>query len=173
MTNGAWGRDVGRLGVAALAALALVTMGCRHRGAAVAAAPAPLPEEHCWWAVLRTTLPPDSVAARFQRGFAAIGLSNAAWAHQADTAWARAGAGSVGPGGAAYESRAVAYQRGDSTHFRYWVALVPPAGAPAADGPGGGSIAACGRIARAAAVPTSVPREPTGDESLAVWRRRP
>ena len=149
---------------------ALAGAGCRRKPAAAAPTPAPLDEEYCWWAVLRTTLPPDTVAARFERAFAAVGLTGGGWTRQGDTAWAHAGP-TAGQPGAPYASRAVAYRRGDSTHFRYYVGiaaarLAPPDSAPTL-------IPLCGRIARAAAVPTSTPASPTGEESLPVWRRRP
>lgn len=160
---------------------AALAAGCRRR---VAAAPArvQLVEEHCWWAVMRSTLPPDSVAARFERAFTAVGLTGAARTRQADTAWAHAGPTLLGgPSGATYAGRAVAYWHGDSTHFRYYLAAGPARAGraqPAADtvdpssNPASGRrIALCGEIARAAAIGGSVPRDPTGDEGLDVWTR--
>lgn len=155
--------------------------GCRHRAAAAPPTPAPATEEYCWWTLLRTSLPPDSVAARFQRGYAAAGLTGAAWTSRADTAWARAGptplAGSPGP---SYASRAVAFRQGDSTSFRYFVTVAPPASragrAPAADS---GTrwmnhMGLCGTVARAAGVLWSTPRRPpNAEDSLAVWARVP
>jgi hypothetical protein len=151
---------------ALIALAALTSTACRRTPAAAPApAAAPLDEEYCWWAVLRTTLPPDTVAARFERAFAAVGLAGGGWTRRGDTAWAHAGLP-----GARYASRAVAYRRGDSTHFRYYVAGAPGL-APRDSAPN--VVALCGRIARAAAIPTSTPASPTGDESLSVWRRRP
>jgi hypothetical protein len=57
-----------------------------------------LAEEYCWWAVLRTPLPTDTVAARFERAFA----------------------------------------RGDSTHFRHFLALGPAPGSALRDRVKGG-----------------------------------
>lgn len=56
-----------------LAMVTLAGLGCR-RAPAPAPAPVPLEEEHCWWAVLRSSLPPDSVAAHFERAYGAVGL---------------------------------------------------------------------------------------------------
>ena len=171
-------------GSAALLALAtlaasLIGAGCRRRPAPMPA-PAPLlDEEYCWWAVLRTALPPDSVAARFERAFTEVGLTGAARASRADTAWAHAGPTLLrGEAAGLYESRAVAYRRGDSTHFRYFVAAARPRpedraqpADPAERGPS--PVGFCGQIARTAAIPTSVPPSPTGEEALPVWTRRP
>ncbi len=86
--------------------------GCRHPVVATGTPPPPA-EQHCWWAVIRSALPPDSVAARFQRGFAAAGLTGAMTTHDADTARAHAGPTQLGgAGGAMYSARAVAYVRG-------------------------------------------------------------
>jgi hypothetical protein len=40
-------------------------------------APAPLAQQYCWWSSLRTSLPPDSVAARFARTFTTLGFAPA------------------------------------------------------------------------------------------------
>lgn len=158
--------------------LAAPAAGCRGR----AAAPAPerWPEDHCWWAVARSPLSPDTVAARFAQAFTALGLASAATRRLADTAWAAAGPTPIarGPAGARYASRIVAYRRGDSTHFRHFVAVLPPAGgwarpADTAGGLGGRSIGFCGDVTRAAVVRASLPREPTGEEGLRVWTRAP
>jgi hypothetical protein len=159
--------------------IAVLGAGCRRHPARTVPIRPQLEEEYCWWAVLRSPLPPDSVAARFQRAFTTVGLTGATWTRSADTAWARAGPTSLGGryAGATYESRAVAYWRGDSTHFRHYVAIGqrPEGWAPAADTVsfGGRLIGLCADIARAAAIPTSVPRTLTGEETLPVWRRRP
>jgi hypothetical protein len=154
--------------------------GCRRHRALPVAAPAWAgDEEYCWWAVLRSPLRPDSVAARFAGAFTAVGLTGVAWTRSADTAWAHAGPTALrGAGGATYASRAVAYWHGDSTHFRSYVAVGPPpptAQPQPADTLGRGTdrIALCAAIARAAAVRGSAPRSPTGDESLPVWTRVP
>ncbi|MGI8508837.1 MAG: hypothetical protein ACR2MQ_05890 [Gemmatimonadaceae bacterium] len=153
---------------------ALLSAGCHRHPVGIApvqpALASSAQEGHCWWTVLRTPLPPDSVAVHFQRGFAAIGLTNATWAHSADTAWAYAGPTplSRGPAGAMYASRVVAYLHGDSTHFRYYVSI-----APTSLMKGSVAIPFCGEITTAASVPHSAPRNPTGEETLTVWRRRP
>jgi hypothetical protein len=152
--------------------------GCR-RSVVTTLAPAQMQEDHCWWAVLRSALPPDTVAIRFQRAFTTVGLTDASWTHGGDTAWARAGPTPLSGrhAGAMYSSRAVAFRRGDSTHFRYYVAIaLPPGGQmarPDTVNVGARQIDFCGEIARAAAIPTSAPRSPTGEETLTVWTRTP
>lgn len=141
---------------------ALLSAGCHRHPVVIAPAQPALAssaqEDPCWWTVLRTTLPPDSVAVHFQRGFAAVGLANATWAHSADTAWAYAGPTplSRGPAGAVYASRVVAYLHGDSTHFRYYVSI-----APTSLMRGSVIIPFCGEIATATDIPRSAPN----------WRR--
>lgn len=164
---------------------ALSGVGCHRQHVATARAHGALASpdwDYCWWAAMRTTIPPDSVAVRFERGFTAIGLTDATWAHSADTAWAHAGPTPLRdgeqqlPAGVTYESRAVAYATGDSTHFRYWFRTNPPQGgwARAADSvEATRPFAICGRIAQAADIQSSVPKFPTGEETLAVWRHRP
>jgi hypothetical protein len=46
---------------------------CNPSPPKVAVVPVPLDEEHCWWAVYRTSLPLDTVANRFARAFAPVG----------------------------------------------------------------------------------------------------
>jgi hypothetical protein len=152
-------------------------VGCRP-SVVTTPVPAQMQEDHCWWAVLRSALPPDTVAIRFQRAFTAVGLTDATWTRSADTAWARAGPTLLSGryAGATYASRAVAYRRGDSTLFRHYVAIALPTDRqmprPDTVNMGARQISFCGEIARAAAIPTSVPRSPTGEETLTVWTRR-
>jgi hypothetical protein len=173
------------VGMRSLSCAAIVMMvaaplgaGCR-RSVVSTTVPAQMQEDHCWWAVLRSPLQPDTVAIRFLRAFTTVGLAHAAWTRSGDTAWARAGPTQLSDrhGGAMYSSRAVAYRRGDSTHFRHYVAIAlsPDGRVAAVDtvGMGARQIGFCGEIARAAALPTSVPRSPTGEETLTVWTRTP
>jgi hypothetical protein len=152
---------------------------CHRQPARTTPAPAWAIGHYCWWAVLRSPLPPDSVAAHFQRAYAAVGLTDAMWTQRADTAWAHAGPSALGGqiGGAQYESRAVAYRRGDSTHFRYYVSIAPPPAASAQPSDtvdtSGASLAFCGDVARTVGFRWSAPRDPTGEESLPVWTRQP
>jgi hypothetical protein len=158
--------------------IAAVGAGCRR-----SASPAPLPtqssldEDYCWWTVMRTTLPLDSVATRFERAFAAAGLAGAIPTYRGDTAWVHAGPTPVGDPAIVSESRVVAYRHGDSTHFRHFVAIAPHAtGRPQradTSNLAGHRIGLCARILRAAAIPSWAPREPTGEETLDVWKRRP
>lgn len=152
--------------------------GCRSRPTTVPTRPWAV-GEHCWWAVLRSDLPPDSVAAHFERAFTAAGLSDATWRHRGDTAWAHAGPTALGgePAGARVESRAVAYWHGDSTHFRYYVDLASPPGgwAPTADTTKRSArrIGFCQDIAQRVGFRWSRPPDPTGEESLRLWTRMP
>jgi hypothetical protein len=148
--------------------LAVLSAGCRSHPVVTTPETARLSEEYCWWAVMRSPLPPDSVAARFQGAFTSVGLTSSTWTRSADTAWAHAGPTALaGASGAMYESRVVAYWHGDSTHFRHYVSMARQPGNSA------NKIALCQEIGRAAAVPTSVPREPTGEEALKLWTRIP
>jgi len=172
----------------AAASLALVGLfggtSCR-RQLAVEAAPLALREQHCWWAVFRTTLPPDSVAVHFVHAFAQLGLRGGRWTQRGDTTWAHAGPTTLTTWhGAIYAARVVAYRVGDSTHFRHFVSVAPPPGGwPAsydsvtADGrhiaisPSGSPIGFCGALGRAAEVHGTAPADPDGEEKLEIWTR--
>ncbi len=146
----------------------VLSSGCRHR-ATPAPAPAPAKWEYCWWTVLVTTLPLDSVATRFERAFLATGHTGVNRMRIADTAWTLAGLAPIDSvTRATYSARAVAFRQGDTTRFRYYVAVSPPTDSAA------NRIALCGTIARAAAIPTmTYRRDPNADDSLAVWNRVP
>ena len=154
-----------------------LSAGCRHDPVVVASAPAPLDEHHCWFAVAQSPLPADSVAAHFQRAFATLGLTGASWARSADTAWAHAGPTPLerGSGRTTYASRVVAYWHGDSTHFRWYVAMPRAGESQSADtaSRSGDMIGFCGDISRAAAVHGLAPQWPNGEDTLPVWRARP
>jgi hypothetical protein len=168
-----------------VALLAATGAGC-HRAALpmpAASAPLALEEEYCWWTVFRTTLPPDSVAEHFVRAFAQLGLSGGTRAARGDTAWAHAEptTRTEWPGGT-FAARVVAYRVGDSTHFRHFVSVAPPAGGwPAshdsvtADGrhvsisPQGARIGLCGALGRATQVHGTAPVNPDGEEKLDIW----
>lgn len=156
--------------------LALVTMGvamsglaCAHPTPRTAPAPERLPEEHCWWAVMRSTLPHDSVAARFARAFTAAGLPQVAVQRAGDTTWVTTGTAPL-PAGlqpnasptARYATRVVTYQRGDSTRWRQFVGHTP----------GVNVIGACAQLQKGAAVGALALSEPDGEETLPVWQRR-
>jgi hypothetical protein len=145
---------------------------CCHRSPVqTASTPLALPaEDHCWWAAYRTAIPADSVAVRYARAFASLGLSGAGWSHQADTAWAEGGPTVLSrpTGTGLYAARVVAYRRGDTTLVRPFVAVRPHG-----DVNGGSlSIPLCGDASRAAQALTTAPREEERDDSLPVWRRR-
>jgi len=167
--------------------VAVLGAGC-HRPARTVPAPEPSSERYCWWTVFRTTLPPDTVAIHFERAFTALGLHDAKWTHLADTAWAQAVPTRLDGswGGGMYAARVVAYRQGDGTRFRHFVAITPPPEGWAAsldsvtgDGrhvsisPSGNHIGFCQALGRAAQVHATAPREPSGEESLEVWRRIP
>jgi hypothetical protein len=171
----------------ALTLLAATVAGfaaCR-RGAPEAPAPRALEENHCWWAVFRTPLPPDSVAVHFARAFEQLGLRGGAWTQRGDTAWARAEPTRLDAwSGGTFSARVIAVRKGDSTHFRHFVGVAPPAGGwPAAhdsvtaDGrhiavnPAGATIGFCGALGRAAQVHGTAPAEPDGEEKLDIWTR--
>jgi hypothetical protein len=144
-------------------ALGLAVYGCRSSRPEVSVVPESLREHHCWWAVYRTSLPVDTVANRFARGFTSMGFVPSAVSRVGDTAWINAGPSPLpGNGPGPIEARAVAYQAGDSTHFRAFVA-------------GGDSqtISLCQQIFQAAPVGGVALREPDGEEKLSVWRRGP
>lgn len=158
--------------LAALTAAAgsLIT-GCRRpETTTIAVARAWPPEERCWWAPFRSVLPPDSVAVRFARAYAALGLTDATWSHRADTAWAEAGPSVLSDSthSGTYAARVVAFQREDTTLFRTFVAT--PAGAP---NPTRDNIVFCGETMRAARAAATAPRIEEPDHALPVWRRRP
>jgi hypothetical protein len=76
----------------------------------------------------------------------------------------------------AYAMWAVAFRGADSTRYRYFVAAtrLPPPGASGDDTTAAAAdvIPLCTAVARAAALPGVQPRQPTGEETLNVWRRR-
>lgn len=172
---------------AALATLVGIAASACGAPARTAPAPAVTPaldhEDHCWWAVLHSPLPADTVAARFAYAYKSVGLAGATWARSADTAWAQAGPTVLGGAhaGWTYAARVVAYQRGDSTHFRTFVSVAAPLGDPSlsdsaralGENPGTGRhIGFCAELRHAAQAQGTAPREPDGEEKLDVWRRR-
>ena len=175
-------RSLGAL-VALSAAVGIAA--CRQRpGTAVAVVPrvsgaAPLAVEHCWWSTNRSLLGPDSIAAHFRSAYATVGFSEVRQGTAGDTAWVQASPVVFpdAPPGIQYGMHAVAYQVGDSTHYRYFVAAF---GAGPVPRTANDSIALireiiprCIAVARAAAIPGVQPAEPTGEERLSVWRWRP
>lgn len=153
-----------------LLASALFINACQHHTPKLE--PIPASEEHCWWAVMRSLLPLDTVATRFERAFNSLGVTPVTSKRIADSVWVNAGRGTVtqiGPG--IYASRVVGYWDGNSTHFRQFVTFIP-AGSDAVNA-GARTIAFCSASARAADVQAIVPREPTGEEGLTLWTRVP
>jgi hypothetical protein len=127
-------------------------------------------EDHCGWAPQRTATTPDSVAVRYARAFATLGLSGAGWSRQADTAWAEGGPTVLSrPTGAGlYAARVVAYRRGDTTLVRPFVAVRPAGDVNV----GHLSIPFCGDAMRAAQAGLTATGEELRDDSLPIWRRR-
>ena len=153
------------------AVTATLSASCHRSAPQTVSTPNSWPEEdHCWWARLRTAIPSDSVAARYARAFATLGLSGTGWSHQADTAWAEGGPTVLSrPDGiGVYAARVVAYRRGNTTFVRPFVAVRPDDVVNA-----GLSIRFCGDAIRAAEAGTTMPRAEERDDSLPVWRRRP
>jgi hypothetical protein len=159
--------------LAALSAAVVALVGCRRPPAATSSGPRLLPaEERCWWAPFRSMLPPDSVAVRFARAFAALGLTDGRWSHLGDTAWAEAGpsvlSDSIHIATGTYAARVVAFRRGDTTLFRTFVATPGVAPSVARD-----NIMFCGETMRAAKTGALAPRVEEADDASPVWRRRP
>lgn len=156
-----------------------------HRTAPPPPAPVTLAEHHCWWAVFRTPLPPDSVAVHFARAFDELGLRGGRWKQRGDTTWASADPTRLDSwSGGTFSARVVAVRMGDSTHFRHFVGVAPPAGgwpaahdSVAADGrhfaidPAGAAIGFCGALGRAARVHGTAPADPDGEVKLDIWTR--
>lgn len=156
-------RTVSPLAVFAVMSIGVFVSACNPSPPKVAIVPVSVDEDHCWWTVYRTSLPLDSVADRFARAFTSVGFASSPPSYLGDTAWINVGPTRlVGYDGRPIEARLVAYRAGDSTHFRTFVAT----GASQA-------IQLCQQISRAAPVSGVALREPDGDETLSVWRRRP
>lgn len=175
-----------KAGLAILAAVGLAVAGCRHRALGTPAGPVPAKEEPCWWTVFRTPLPLDTVTAHLVGAFTTLGLAGASSSQQGDTTWAQAGPTRLDDWrGATYSARMAAFRRGDSTLYRYFVAVEPPPGGwppeydtVTTDGravrvnPSASAIGFCQAIARVSANNGTSPSEPNGEELLTVWRRR-
>jgi hypothetical protein len=152
--------------------LSILALAC-SQPLPVPAQPAHESDSYCWWTVLRTALPPDTVARRFERAYQTLGLGNVSLAHRADTAWARAGPTILedDPTGASYASSAIAVRQGDSTSFRYFVEITRPSSATSA---APDRIEFCGRVAKEARIAWSKPqRRPISADSLSVFMREP
>jgi hypothetical protein len=152
--------------------LSTLTLAC-SRPLPVPAQPAPASDSYCWWTLLRTALPPDTVAQRFEGAYQTLGLGNTSLTHRADTAWACAGPTILedDPTGASYASTAIAVRQGDSTSFRYFVEITRPSSATSA---APNRIEFCGRVAKAAGISWSRPqRRPNSADSLSVFMRQP
>jgi hypothetical protein len=127
---------------------------------------------------VRTALPVDSVGARFARAYASVGLTDVRSRRVGDTVLVRGGPTELSdPQGAArFASRAVAYQVGDSTRFRWYSSITPRAeGIASADSSGvsGRRIGFCGQVGKAVAISGMTTHDPTADDSIAVWDRVP
>jgi hypothetical protein len=172
--------------ICAVAAITFVA-AC-HRGAPVtAAAPSAAGEMPCWWTVYRSPLRFEEVAAHLASAFTTVGLSGAMWTTQGDTAWAQATPTRLASRfGGTFSARAVVFQRGDSALYRYFVAADPPPGGwpPAYDtvtatgvgvsvNPEASALGLCVAIASNAHNSGTAPKEPDGEEGLAVWSSRP
>lgn len=167
------------------AALIIGGAGCHHRQPAAAPAAVALDETPCWWTVFRSPLPLDTIATNLVSAFTTLGLTNASSAQAGDTIRAAAGPTRLDDRfGGTYSARMVAFRRGDSTLYRYFVVVAPPAGgwpesrdsvtatgAHRSVNPAGAVIGLCTDIARISQNHGTAPKEPNGEESLPVWRR--
>ncbi len=173
--------------LASVPALLLLSAGCHRQSRLDTAKPAAAIEETpCWWSVYRAALPVDTVAVHLVNAFTTLGLTGATSEQIGDTAWAHAGPTRLDAWrGATYLARMAAFQRGDSTLYRYFVTVIPPAGGwgPSHDSltvdgrhmsvnPAVSPIDFCQAIARTAQNHGTAPSGPNGEESLAVWRNR-
>jgi hypothetical protein len=151
------------LAVMTAISLGLSVSACNSSPPRVSVVPVSLKEEHCWWAVYRTSLPLDTVVNRFAAAFTSIGFAPSEPSQVGDTAWINVGPSRLsGYEGRPIEARMVAYRAGDSTHFRTFVATS-----------GSQAISLCQQISQAAPVGGVTLREPDGEEKLSVWRRHP
>jgi len=153
--------------------LSMLTLGCSQPPPPVPAHPAPVSDSYCWWTLLRTALPPDTVAQRFEGAYQTLGLGNVSLTHRADTAWARAGPTILegDPTRASYASTAIAVRQGDSTSLRYFVEITRASSDTSATPD---RIEFCGRIAKEARIAWSRPqRRPNSADSLSVFMRQP
>jgi hypothetical protein len=165
---------------AALMLLGMMAGACRRRPEVMA--PVPLTnawpkDDYCWWTAVSATLPVDSVGVRFFRAYSTLGLASVKSSKVGDTVLVRAGpTDRGGPLPGRYASRMVAFQRGDSTSFRWYWSIVPSGDLLASASPstlGGHGIGFCGEIGKLVAIHGWGPREPTAADSLAVWQRLP
>lgn len=165
-----------RLLVSALVATTLVA-ACHRSAATPAATPVRTPESYCFWTAFRTTLPPDTVAARYAHAFTTLGLTGATTSHAADTAWAHAGPTSLTlpNGSGTYAARVVAFRRGDSTYYRPFVSLTGDRQSAAEDSGRHTSrtISFCSALGGAAQVGGTTQGGPGALEAMDVWRARP
>jgi hypothetical protein len=166
--------------LAALLILGIAPTACRSRPAVGSLSPDVWPQdEYCWWTNVRTTLPLDTVGQRFSAAFASLGLTPVVSRRLGDTVLVRGGPTGLSraTGRARYASRMVAYQVGDSTRFRWYWSMNPIAnnGITVGDSASmaGDGIGFCGDIGKAVAIHGVGAREPTRDDSVAVWHRVP
>jgi hypothetical protein len=163
----------------ALLILGIAVGACRSRPVVASVSPDVWPpDDYCWWTNVRTTLPLDTVGRRFSGAFASLGLAPVVSRRLGDTVLVRGGPTALDiTGRARYASRMVAYQVGDSTRFRWYWSIMPLADramtAAESASVGGRGIGFCGEIGKAVAIHGIGAREPTRDDSLAVWRRVP
>ena len=157
--------------------LTAIACGACHRSSVQTLAANSMREEYCWWTVLRSARPADSVAARFASAYISAGFSNVVFHRHADTAWAGAAPTQLAANSPLFASRTVAYWHGDSTHFRYFASVGRPlrTGVQSRDSVDFGKhlLDLCATIARSAAIGWSAPRSATGDEALKIWTRIP
>jgi Domain of unknown function (DUF6438) len=180
-------KTINTLVVSALTASIAVAAACSRQAPAASPAPVAAAEMPCWWTVYRSELPLDTVAANFVNAFSTLGLAGATSVRQGDTVWAHAGPTRIASRfGGTFAARAVAFQRGDLTLYRSFGTAEPPPGGwrkgydsvtvtgghisvvPASSG-----LGLCAAIASTAQNDGRAPKQPNGEETLAVWTSLP
>lgn len=160
--------------------IAVVACRPRSKPTLLEAVPSAWPrDEYCWWTSVSTPLPADSVSHRFSQAFASVGLTAIRSRRLGDTVLVRGGPTELSGARyrAVYASRMVAYQRDDTTRFRWYWSISPlvEPGATVAESTSlfGGGIAFCGEIGRVVAIKGLGKPQPTSEDSIAVWGRVP
>lgn len=155
---------------AAITLIVLSGVSCHHQSQSPG--PTTATEQHCWWAVMRSALPLESVAVRFAGAFSSAGLTSVSIKRVGDSVWIHGGPTALAQfAGNVFDTRVVGYWDGSNTHFRQFVSELPSTSASV--GQAHQTIPFCGASLEAANVQAIVPKEPTGEESLKLWTRVP
>ena len=164
-----------------------LSAACSRQAPAPVSAPVAATETSCWWTVFRSELPVDTVAVHLVSAFSTLGLTSATSVQHGDTAWASAGPTRLASRfGGTFSARAVAFQRGDSTLYRYFVTAAPPpggwghgydsvtiTGGHISVVPASSALGLCAAVASTMQNRGKAPKQPNGEELLAIWSSRP